>query len=626
MFTLLPWRPGCGTGQWGFMRVGSIEALAELAGISPGYDRHDGTFVPTTARTRDHLLHELGLPADAENLAEALEGLEPARLAVSGGHRCHLPDWLLERPAWGIACQLHELRSERSWGIGDFADLAEFCRIAASRGADFVGVTPLHALFTADPRRCSPFSPSNRRFLDPLLIAVDQVPGHLPGDVATAELAALQRGDLVNHEAVATVKLTALRRAWHRWPDGSAEDHGAFDAFRRQRGEALRLHALFEAISHRMVQEGHGAGFADWPMQFQDPTSQAVAALGAALAGEIAFHAWLQWLADRQLAWAGEAALQASMRIGLYLDLAVGEAPDGSAVWGSRDIFMSGVGAGAPPDYFSQGGQGWGVAALSPRALQQQDFRPFEDLIGDASAHAGALRLDHVMGLWQLFLIPDDATPAEGAHLRYPFGSMLERLSRLSHERSLVVIGEDLGHVPEGFREVMQEARILSYRILFFEKRDDGSFLPPEDYPRNAIACLSTHDLPTFRGWWRGDDIPLRLEHGLIDEQAASTQQEERTRERGHLLKAVHASGSETREPSNDLVVAVHRLLAATPSLLVAVRLADLLGEDRPANVPGTVDSYPNWRRRSSVPLEGLADHPLFCRITAEMARSRPRA
>lgn len=611
----------------------SLDSLAARSGIADGFTAPDGSFAATSPETRRRLLEALRLPTDEQAIADFLRDAPAPRsleLRHEGPARCHIPQWLTERPAWGITCQLYEVRAWRDWGIGDFAGLEALCAIAARLGADFVGVTPLHALFLGAPERCSPFFPSNRRFLNPLHIAVERVPGFSPDDADPAVLERLRDRDLVDYRAVAEAKLAALRAAWERWNGGGRAD---FETFCEKGGEALYRHALFEAISLRMVEDGHGAGWTGWPDEFRSPDSAAVRGFAEAHRHEIEFHRWLQWIADRQLAQAARAAREAGLRIGLYLDLAVGEAPDGSAVWSDPNSYVSDVSIGAPPDYFSTSGQDWGLTALSPVALQQRDFRPWVEMVDAVSRHAGALRIDHVMALWQLFLVPRGVTPAEGAYLRFPIATLLQELAAMSQARGLAVIGEDLGYVPTGFREVMYAAGILSCRILYFEQ-ENGSFRPPEAYPRQSLACLSTHDLPTLYGWWNGHDVELRLEYGMIDEASARAQADHRHRERADLaellmrhcgLDAARATAGTKERLPDELVVAVHRFLARSAAMLAGVRLADLTGETEPTNLPGTEDGYPNWRRRSRMDLDGLENSELVRAVAAAMREERPR-
>jgi 4-alpha-glucanotransferase len=328
------------------------------------------------------------------------------------------------------------------------------------------------------------------------------------------------------------------------------------------------------------------------------------------------------------------------MRIGLYLDFAVGESPDGSATWSTPDLVLPGMTIGAPPDFFTADGQEWGLAPPSPTTMRRTDFAQYRQTMQALTRHAGALRIDHAMALWQLFLVPKDGKAADGAYLHYPIEDMLRILTEVSQENGTVIIGEDLGYVPDGFQDVMRDSRILSYRILYFEQRDTG-FIAPKDYPPLALACLSTHDLPTMRGWWRGDDVDLRLEHGLIDEAAAKEQRDGRAKERRKLIEnmasfgvlgdadkveAEQAARDDASELPETIMVATHRMVARTPSLLAGVRLADLTGEEKPTNLPGTVDSYPNWRLKNSLPIEELTDAPFFQSICAVMRAERPKS
>ncbi|WGH77164.1 4-alpha-glucanotransferase [Jannaschia ovalis] len=561
---------------------------------------YDGRAVPE--ETLRLILRGLGQDPDGPPEGPAA----PKRMTVPKGARCYLPASLQDAPGWGIFCQLYELRSERSWGIGDFADLAELARICGAAGADFLGINPVHALFTAAPERTSPFSPSNRRFLNPLYIAPDALGCARP---------AMPDGDLVDYAAVARAKMVALRHVFDHFGTDPA-----FDAFIAEGGAALRRHALFEAISRV-----EGGGWHGWPEGLQDPESPETETFVDANRSEIDFQLWLQWIARRQLSEAQAAAREAGMRLGLYLDLAVGEALDGSATWSGAAVALPGLTVGAPPDLFSEEGQNWHLAAPSPAGLRDTDFAPFRAMIDAQLRDAGALRIDHAMALWQLFLIPEGAPASAGTHLRFPLPEMLATLAEASRERAAVVIGEDLGFVPDGFRDAMEKARILSYRIAYFEQTGDG-FKPPADYPEMALACLSTHDLPVLAGWWRGDDIDHRVEHGLISKKAGKAQHKHRAWERRHMTKAmgVKADVKEAELPEA-VLDAAHRFIAATPCLLAGVRLADLVGPEAPTNLPGTVESYPNWRPRSPTPLEAIAAHPTFARITALMRAARPR-
>jgi len=615
----------------------ALDRLAKIYGVEPFYRDHTGARRKVGEASKRALLTAIGVAAEDDaavmrSLAQAPAALS-RDLSIPQSARCYMPDWLDRGRVWGIALQLYQLRSARNHGIGDFEDLARFAEIAAPLGTDFIGLNPLHALFIADPAHCSPFSPSNRRLLNPLYIALDQVSGFEAKDLDPADLEAARASPLVDYPAVARLKLSALRAIWER---GQA-DREALEAFRRKRGPVLETHALFEALSGHMRGQGHGAGWQSWPEAYRDHANRAVQAFAREHVDEIAFHAWLQQLAESQLAAAQGRARAAGMRIGLYLDLAVGDKPDGSAAWSDPELMVTAAHIGAPPDPFSEEGQNWGLSGLSPAALAQRGFTPYRETLEDVLRHAGALRIDHVMALYRLYFVPRGASAKDGAYLRYPLAQMVEALADASRRAGCIVIGEDLGTVPRGFRSRMAKAEVQSYRLLYFE-RDEAGLRRPATYPRKALACLSTHDLPPLRGWWAGTDIALRTELGLVPEDAAKTQRAERDDDRRHLvgalrrsrlLSADRARAAQTPEPSaataEALTVALHRYLARAPSRLFAVRLEDLLAACASVNVPGVSLGYPNWRPKLDVPLEALERHSGLRRNAEAIAAERPK-
>ncbi len=588
-----------------------IRAQARDLGIQAEYAGMDGTSHDVPETTLKKLIAAFG-PGTA---------MRPQALKAPPGARCHLPDG---PRSWGVAVQLYQLRSARNWGIGDFADLEDLAARLGGIGADFIGLNPLHAMFLADPARCSPFSPSNRRFLNPLYLAVDRIQGFDPAMTDNDEIEKLRRTDLVDYPGVAGAKLRALRQVWQGLGQPDADD-----GFRRRNGADLDRHALFDALSAHMVAAGHGAGWAAWPDGWRDPDGDPVARFAGDHGADIAFYRWLQDQADRQLARARDACKAAGMGIGLYLDVAVGEAGDGSGSWGQPDV-LADVRIGAPPDYFNEGGQDWGLAPLSPAAMAASRAAPFGALMAGVMARAGAVRIDHALGLWQLFLIPEGVGAEAGTYARYPLDDMLRALAAASRDSETLVIGEDLGNVPPGFREMMEAANILSYRILFFERGKDGGFLPPEDYPGKALACLSTHDLPTFLGWWAGRDIELRAQFDLIGPDTAREQAEARPGERRDLVRALAHAGlledegvADSGQAPLDLVVAAHRFVARTPARLMAVRLEDLAGDDRPVNLPSTADEYPNWRPKLPGTIDAITGSATFGAIVAGIRAER---
>jgi glycogen operon protein len=486
---------------------------------------------------------------------------------------CHLPD---DRRRFGIAAHLYSLRRAGDQGIGDFSTLTKIAEAAAAQGAAVIGLNPLHALFPLDRSRASPYQPSHREFLDPIYIDVPGVPG-----VADA--------DLVDFPRVWAAKARVLQAEF----DAGAADDPAFDAFVTAGGEALRRFAEFEAIAE--IEKS--TNWPRWPEHLRHPRASGVAAVH----GErTRFACYLQYRADTQFAAAAARANQAGLVPGFYRDLAVGSAPDGAEAWAHQDARLAGVSIGAPPDPFAEQGQVWSLPPPDPFAMRREGFAGFAALLAANMRHAGALRIDHVMGLQRLFLVPDGASARDGAYLGYPLQDQLGHLALESNRQKCMVVGEDLGTVPEGLSATLAAANVLSYRVLWFE-RDGEEFRPPERWPALAAACVSTHDLPTLAGWWQGADIAERKALGLVDAAAAEAARAAdkaalvaALRQEHLLTKAVDLAGPLT--PA--LCAAVHALIAATPALLALVQADDLSGETLAVNLPGTDHERANWRRR----------------------------
>lgn len=605
--------------------MASLLENAERHGIAVTYQGADGKLTRVPKETLKLL---------TEALSDSPVPHPDGETASGANKQCFLPEFLEAGRAWGISLQLYELRSDRNAGIGDFADLADFCRIAGPMGADFVGCNPLHALFLADLSRCSPFFPSNRRFLNPIYIAVDKIACVTWTDHQHQRAERLRAIDLVDYVAVAELKLELLRDAWVHWKDSSDLPRAEFTTFKRDGGEPLRKHALFETLSQHFARGGEGAGWRGWPASYQDWRSPEVAVFARENKDEIEFHIWLQWIAAGQLAAARKAARSAGMRIGLYLDLAVAEAPDGSATWSEPENFLLGMKIGAPPDVFSADGQDWGLAPLSPVVLGKTGDGYYKSLLQRVMAMGGALRIDHAMSAARLFIIPEALAARDGTYLRFPIEAVLTMYAALSQRLECVVIAEDLGNVPAGFRDALEAARMLSYRVLCFEHRA-GEFHPSSSYPRLSLACVTTHDLPPIRAWWQGEDISLRQTRGLIDAEAAARQ----LSERGDLVKSLWRVARSGQTPSQagtpgpaeddvlwqDLAVDLHRFIAGTPSVLMAARLADMTGDTTPTNIPGTAEDYPNWRPKSSLTLSEFSCSPMANAIARALSRERPR-
>ncbi|WP_152047260.1 4-alpha-glucanotransferase [Aureimonas psammosilenae] len=612
--------------------MSDLDSLAESHGIQIGYISEMGDRKVISDKAKVSLLQVLGVdPENGERGTFDEKDDHPHKC-------CALPEDLFSRKVWGTTCQLYSLRSKRSLGLGDFEDLARFAEVAGEAGAAFVGVNPLHALFFSDGGRFGPYSPSTRRFLNPVYIAVDRLKGGSEAIEKAKGESALEAlgGELVDYPTATRLK----HRLLHGLFDARKEEirgESSFERFVAGNGDPLHDFALFEAISAKMVAEGHHAGWHSWPRDWQDRHSATVTAFEEEAADEVLFHLWLQYIADAQLAEAQKRAKGAGMRIGLYLDLAVGVSPDGAETWADPELTVASARVGSPPDMFNSNGQDWGLAPLSPAALAKRDYQPLGASFDALTRNAGAVRIDHAMGLARLWWIAEGHPSSEGGYVRYPLGRMVDTIAAVSNDNGCIVIGEDLGTVPPGFRHTMSEAGVLSYRVLYFERRS-GEFLEPAAYPDLSLACVSTHDLPTLKGWWDGADIELREEMGTQSAERSAEGRAERARDRRALVMALKeatvlperyervASGEDPLPDrfDQDLADAVHRFVARTSSVLVAIQIEDMIGSERQPNLPGTTDQYPNWRIRLPVSLEDLASHPGFQSAAAAMRSERP--
>lgn len=611
-----------------------LDELAESHGIQIRYTSQTGEDKHITDEAKRALLKILKVDPDSTELGK-FKDIDPGAPS-----QCALPSQITGKRLWGVTCQLYALRSSRTLGIGDFEDLARLAEIVAGVGADFLGVNPLHALFLSEPGRTSPYSPSTRRYLNPLYIAVDRIDGGAEAQQRLLEtdpgLFEKLEGDLVDYAAAHAVKVRLLRQLFEA-DTGLAGD---FESFCEQGGESLRSFALFEAISQHEVGAGGGAGWNRWPGDMQRRDSDAVKRFENEHAQDVRFHLWLQFIAETQLAEANARAKAAGMQLGLYLDFAVGVAPDGAETWADPDLAVREARVGSPPDLLNSEGQDWGLAPLAPQVLASRKFKPLADAYVSLMKNAGAVRIDHAMGLARLWWVPASNKPREGGYIRYPFGDMLETVAQASQQTDTVVIGEDLGTVPEGFREAAEKARLFTYRVLYFEKDAAGIFVAPEDYPELALASVSTHDLATLAGWWKAADIHLRADTGRQSEEDTKAALAERTGDRLALLRALHKSGLVGEEFASvlsggqdlpeqldeELFQAIHLFAARSKSALFAVQLDDMLMSEKQANLPGTTTEYPNWRLRTECPIEELGESSVFQSLARMLRQERPRA
>ena len=517
----------------------------------------------------------------------------PVRLIVSPG-ACFLPGDLRE---WGWAVQLYALRSRASWGMGDLADLGRLGRWSAAQGAGMALVNPLHAALPVGPQQASPYSPSSRCFRNPLYLRVEEVPGAASAGAGLEEVAAAGRAlndsRRIDRDEVWRLKAAALESLW----EGFAGDP-AFDRYCEEEGPALAGYATFCALA-----EKHGVPWTSWPEGLRTPDGPDVLAFVDRSADRIRYQQWLQWLLDVQLARAGEA-------VGVVQDLAIGVDPGGADTWLWQDCFALDVRVGAPPDELAGQGQDWGLPPFDPWRLRDAAYEPFVTTLRAALRHAGGVRIDHVMGLFRLFWLPAGSSPADGTYVSYPWRDLLGILALESERAGAWVVGEDLGTVEPSVREELKSRRVLSYRLLWFEPE------PPSTYPEQALAAVTTHDLPTVAGVWTGADL----------------EEQERIGQEPNLdgLRAMRArlhdwTGAADDEPVDEVVRRAHGLLAEAPSMVVTATLDDALAVEERPNVPGTTSERPNWCLALPVPLEEVETDPRVAAVAATVNRRRPR-
>ena len=519
---------------------------------------------------------------------------------------------------WGATTAVYALCSAQSLAVGDYADLGDAAAILAGLGADFIGINPVHARGAAH-EGVSPYSPSTRLGLEPGHIAPRLVPGLASCAAAQAMLAEAAPGlaeavaaPILRYQTRAAAAAPVLRALFEAQADSDAAR--AFAAWAEGPGRSLADLAVFEALSLRL-----GSDWRWWPEDCRAPDRPGTRRFAAEHPEEVAYHLWLQWLADRQLAEAQAKARGAGMGLGLYLDLAVGVRPDGADAWACPGAFARGVSLGAPPDRMAPGGQSWGLAPFSPAGLRETAYAPFIATLRAAMRHAGVIRIDHVLGFQRAFWVPESGAP--GGYVSYPTDTLLALTRLEAWRQGCAVVGEDLGTVPDGLRKKLADSGLYGCAVMQFEF-EGWAMKPPRRYRPESIASWGTHDTPTFRGWSRGTDIAWRARvGGGFDEGAAWHQ---RNGDREALSRLLHAEGKPD-QPEDAALMAAHGLLADSPAALVAFSLDDALGAVEQPNLPGTVDQHPNWRRKLAVPLEALDSDPGLRAMAGLMAERRPR-
>ena len=574
-----------------------------------------------------------------------LEGYHRLLLETpDGGAAMHLivaPRMAYQPPAlagdgrvWGLSAQVYGLRSARDWGVGGYSEVGALAEGLGRNGADVLGLSPLTALFPHRSEKFSPYAASSRLALNWLFV---DPPRELAGEARAltsspefqAQIAAARAGALIDYPAVAALKRALFEALYAAFRQ--RKDPGPFRAWLGKQSETLRRHAIFEALAEAMQAEGHG-WWREWPAAYRRPEAPAVAAFARKAAKRVGFFAYVQYLADTQLGLAAERARTGGMRIGLYRDLAVGAVGDGAEAWSFQDTLASGVSMGAPPDALGPLGQDWGIPPWNPRALAADGYRGFAEVLRATMRHAGALRIDHALGLNRQFWVPRGEKANAGGYVALPLDDLLGIIALESQRAKCLVVAEDLGTVPPGLPEKLQAAGLLSYRVLYFERAGDGRFKAPEHYTRPAAAVVATHDLSTLRGFWTGHDIALRAELGLFPTNELRQQMERaRADDRWRLVNALIEAGLLPQGTSPEqldfdaLSLAVHAYLARTPARLCLVQVEDVLGIEEQANLPGTVDEHPNWRRRLPLGVAELLADGRLARLAAELGRIRPR-
>jgi 4-alpha-glucanotransferase len=526
-----------------------------------------------------------GVPPDVPlgyHRLRRLDGSLDVGLVVSPG-RCHLPPDL---HTWGFAAQLPTVRSARSWGMGDLADLRALARWSHGLGAGMLLLNPLHAPRPGLPQEPSPYSPSTRRYRSPLYLRLEDVAGWDAGDEAGRVDDGAQ--PIVNRDAIYSAKLAALERLWPRF-----RGDDACAAYCREEGDSLLGYATFCVLAER------GAD----PLPHPDSAEVRRLQADPETADRIAFHMWVQWLLDNQLRAAG------TQGVDLMQDLAVGFDPNGADAWQYQDVLVPSARIGAPPDEFNTAGQDWGLPPFDPWRLRAAGYRPFVETVRNGFRHAGGLRVDHVMGLFRLFWVPLDGSPTDGTYVRYPWQDLLRIVALESHRAGAYVVGEDLGTVEDEVRDELARADVLFYRLFWFESK------PPSEWPRHALGAVTTHDLPTVAGVWTGADVDDQRAAGVEPNEDGARQLRDRI---------VHETGVDEAASVDEVVAAVYETLAEAPCAVVVATLEDVVGAERRPNVPGTTgDERDNWSIALPCTLEELMADPRAARLAGILGRGR---
>jgi len=601
--------------------------------ITEDGSRVGGCFIPAQAPEIGDYLHEgirysrrsvqiAPIPCGYHQLKVWREGMEDqfkhSQLVVVP-EKAYTPDWVEQNQSpWGIIVQLYTLRSGRNWGIGDFTDLMNLIENSANSGADMIGLNPLHSLRFPIDQHCSPYSPSDRRFINPLYIDPEIEPDFTQdAEEISHLLEGLRKPEMVDYSRVYAVKMLAFHKMYKHFVSVDLEQETergkSFKAFLASADDSLRQYCLFEALQRQ--DEYH----------FEELSAQQIIHLCEENHTEIHFYAYLEWIANKQLKTCQARALELGMKVGLMRDLAVGADGGGSEVSMNLDLFCRDASVGAPPDPLAELGQNWGLPPIDPFALKNTNFRHFVQLLRSNMSSCGALRIDHAMSLMRLWWCPPGRTADFGSYVFYPFKEMLGLLKLESVRHKCMVIGEDMGVVPDEFRNAIIGANIFTNKMFYFEKVHEHDFRPPAEYFPRSLAMLTNHDVPTIASWWVGSDLQLRQSLELFEEGVSFDDVvNHREFEKRKLLEWLQSLGLIegqdfdnllTGKMSRDLVSSILHGVSQCASQLFVVQLEDLELLEEPVNVPGTSDQYPNWRRKLGVPLESIFDDQLVLNL-----------
>lgn len=545
----------------------------------------------------------------------------------------------LDKKTWGFAVQLYSLKSERNWGVGDFTDLRNLVKLAAASGADIIGLNPLNVLCHDYPENASPYQSISRIYLNPIYIDIEAVPEFKAEDIAEIQddINEFRHSELVQYEHIYPLKVKMLKKCYNRFKENtSSARYKDFERYVAKEGAELERVAAFQSLYHHYNKE-YGNSWKNWPEEYRTPNSLGVKKYISENLDEVNFFKFMQFEASRQFELAHDEVVRSGMKIGLYRDLAVGVDQNSAEVWSEPELFFKDAGAGAPPDAFFPAGQRWCLGAFLPQALKEDAYRPFIKILRANMHNSGALRIDHVMSLMRLFLLPEKMEG--GTYIYYNFKDMLNIVALESVLNKCSVVGESIGNVPDGFLEALEEKNIYSLSVLWSERYDCGwgDFKTPEAYPSRAFVSVGTHDMPPLRMWWFGYDIELSYQLGLIgSEEERNQEYKKRENDRWKLLKALDSAGvwpEDNLRKGNyiygesypeGIEEAVHRFMSKTCCPVFLAQLEDILHVEKRQNLPGTDrDLHPNWRRRLPVVLEKLDTDIAYVRNIKAIKKER---